>query len=76
MGRTALSDEAAKTGDREQAARLMRLATYASVGTAVVLIVTKLAAWLYTDSVSLLASLIDSLPHQAIRSTLDRSNDV
>jgi ferrous-iron efflux pump FieF len=39
----------------------MRLATYASVGTAVVLIVTKLAAWLFTDSISLLASLIDSL---------------
>jgi ferrous-iron efflux pump FieF len=56
-----LSAEAARTEDREQEARLMRLATYASVGTAVVLIVTKLVAWLFTDSISLLASLIDSL---------------
>ena len=44
-----------------QAARLMRLATYASVGTASVLIAVKLAAWLYTDSVSLLSTLIDSI---------------
>ena len=56
-----MSAETAKTVDPEQAARLMRLATYASVGTAAVLIVTKLVAWLYTDSISLLASLIDSL---------------
>jgi ferrous-iron efflux pump FieF len=40
--------------------RLMRLATYASVSVAAVLIVVKLAAWLMTDSVSLLSSLIDS----------------
>ena len=44
-----------------QAARLMRLATYASVETASVLIAVKLAAWLYTDSVSLLSTLIDSI---------------
>ena len=42
-------------------ARLMRLATYASVSVAAVLIVVKLAAWWMTDSVSLLATLIDSL---------------
>ncbi len=41
--------------------RLMRRATYASVTVAVVLIAAKLAAWLVTDSVALLASLIDSL---------------
>ncbi len=45
------------TADTE---RLMRLATYASVAVAGVLIVTKLGAWLYSDSVALLASLIDS----------------
>lgn len=45
----------------EKAARLMRLATYASVSVAVVLIVAKLAAWLITDSVSLLSTLIDSM---------------
>ena len=39
----------------------MRLATYASVSVAVVLIVAKFAAWLATDSVSLLSTLIDSL---------------
>ena len=43
------------------AARLMRLATYASVATAAVLIAIKLVAWLYTDSVSLLSTLIDSV---------------
>jgi ferrous-iron efflux pump FieF len=40
--------------------RLLRLATYASSATALVLVVAKLASWLATDSVSLLASLIDS----------------
>ena len=39
----------------------MRLATYASVSVAVVLIVAKFAAWLATDSVSLLSTLIDSV---------------
>ena len=39
----------------------MRLASYASVTTASVLIVVKLAAWQLTDSMSLLAALIDSL---------------
>lgn len=41
--------------------RLLRLATYASVATAVVLILGKLGAWLLTGSVSVLASLVDSL---------------
>jgi ferrous-iron efflux pump FieF len=44
----------------EEAGRLMRLATYASVSVAVALIITKLVAWFMTDSVSLLATLIDS----------------
>ena len=39
----------------------MRLATYASVGVALTLIVVKFAAWIVTDSVSLLSTLIDSL---------------
>ncbi len=43
------------------AGRLMRLATYASVATAAVLIAIKLVAWLYTDSVSLLSTLVDSV---------------
>ncbi|RUQ34828.1 MAG: cation diffusion facilitator family transporter, partial [Candidatus Competibacteraceae bacterium] len=39
----------------------MRLATYASVATAIVLIAAKLAAALLTGSVSVLASLVDSM---------------
>ena len=42
------------------AARLMRLATYASVATACTLIVAKLTAWALTGSVALLSTLIDS----------------
>lgn len=38
----------------------MRLATYASVLTAVTLIVAKLVAWFVSDSVSILATLVDS----------------
>lgn len=43
------------------AARLMRLATYASVSVASLLIAAKFAAWTVTGSVSLLSTLIDSL---------------
>lgn len=38
----------------------MRWATYASTAIATLLIATKLAAWLATDSVALLSTLIDS----------------
>jgi ferrous-iron efflux pump FieF len=41
-------------------ARLMRLATYASITVALTLVVAKTIAWALTDSVSLLATLIDS----------------
>jgi ferrous-iron efflux pump FieF len=41
-------------------ARLMRLATYASVSTAILLILAKLVAWFISDSVSVLATLLDS----------------
>jgi ferrous-iron efflux pump FieF len=41
--------------------RLLRLATYASVSVAAVLIVCKFGAWLATDSVSLLSTMIDSM---------------
>jgi len=43
-----------------QTARLMRQATYASISVALVLIVAKLIAWGVSDSLSLLATLIDS----------------
>jgi ferrous-iron efflux pump FieF len=42
-------------------ARLLRLATGASVATAMLLIGAKLGAWLLTGAVSVLASLVDSL---------------
>ena len=41
--------------------RLRRLATYASVTVATVLIAVKFAAWLETGSVALMSSLVDSL---------------
>lgn len=45
----------------EGAGSLMRLATYASVSVAGLLLVVKLVAWIYTDSVALLSSMVDSL---------------
>ncbi|PWC41158.1 cation diffusion facilitator family transporter [Azospirillum sp. TSO22-1] len=47
-------------GGEDKAARLRRWATYASVAMASTLIVAKLAAYLLTESVSILSSLIDS----------------
>lgn len=41
-------------------AQLMRIATYASVITAITLILAKLFAWFLSDSVSVLATLVDS----------------
>lgn len=41
-------------------AQWVRLATYTSVATALALIIIKFFAWLQTDSVSILASLLDS----------------
>lgn len=41
-------------------AALMRIASYASVATALALITAKLTAWYISDSISILASLIDS----------------
>ena len=47
--------------DPVQSARLLRLATVSSVTTATLLIAAKLGAFIMTGSVSILASLIDSL---------------
>lgn len=49
------------TDAQARAGVLMRRATYASIAVACAMILVKLAAWLMTDSVSLLSSLIDSL---------------
>ncbi len=46
---------------RNEAGQLMRWATYASVVTALLLIAAKVVAYLLTDSVSLLSTLLDSL---------------
>ena len=46
--------------DPVQSARLMRRATYASTSVAVVLILAKALAWNLSDSMSMLATLIDS----------------
>ncbi|CAA0121884.1 Ferrous-iron efflux pump FieF [Halioglobus japonicus] len=43
-----------------ESARLMRMATYASFSVAVILVLAKTVAWMVTDSVVLLATLIDS----------------
>jgi len=45
---------------KPEQARLMRLATYASATVAFILIVAKLVAWMWSDSITLLATLIDS----------------
>jgi len=45
----------------QKTVRLLRLATLSSVATAILLIGAKLLAWLITGSVSVLASLVDSL---------------
>ena len=44
----------------KERARWMKIATYASTSVAAVLIAAKLVAWVWTDSVSLLATLMDS----------------
>jgi len=59
MSRTASSR--ALRASPEETARLMRLATYASVSVATVLILSKLIAWYLSGSVSLLATLVDSV---------------
>ena len=50
-----------RSTEKARAARLMRNATYASVSVAVTLIAAKVAAWIITDSVAILSTLIDSL---------------
>jgi len=58
-----MSDTIESTGplSQQETARLLRLATYASTSVAIFLIGAKLIAWGASDSVSLLATLIDSI---------------
>lgn len=58
-GSTGPLKDGASAGERN--ARLLRLATYASVATAATLVAVKLGAWWVTHSVSLLSTLVDSL---------------
>ncbi len=61
-GRPTLSEQIGTQGQSSaEAARLLRLATHASVTVAGTLIVVKFGAWLVTGSISLLSTLIDSL---------------
>lgn len=46
---------------QERAAWLMRRATYASVTVAALIILAKLMAWIVTDSLSMLSTLVDSM---------------
>jgi len=48
------------TSQHPDTAKLMKWATYASVSTALILILVKVIAWFITDSVSVLATLLDS----------------
>ena len=60
MSEDSSTNVAASAISPEKKASLMRLATYASVAVAAVLILVKFGAWVMTDSVSLLSTLIDS----------------
>lgn len=55
-----MTDHTSAPLSAHQRAKLMRSATYASVAVAGTLICVKLVGWLMTDSVSILASLLDS----------------
>ncbi|MGH6882930.1 MAG: cation diffusion facilitator family transporter, partial [Hypericibacter sp.] len=57
----AVTESSQRSNVSADIARLMRLATYASVATALVLIMAKIVAYLLTDSVSMLSTLLDSL---------------
>lgn len=56
-----MDESPAITVSNEESARLLRLATHLSVSVALVLILAKGYAWWATDSVAILASLVDSL---------------
>lgn len=58
---TGASAAAAAPAEAMSSARLMRRASIASVAVAIVLIAAKFAAWLVTDSVAILSTLVDSL---------------
>jgi ferrous-iron efflux pump FieF len=58
---TVSADPALAADDLTRNAGLMRRASYASVAVATILIVAKMVAWVATDSVSVMSTLLDSL---------------
>jgi ferrous-iron efflux pump FieF len=56
-----LENKSSQNSIPTETARLLRIATYASVSVAAFLIIIKLIAWGRSDSVSLLATLVDSV---------------
>ncbi len=56
-----MTEDRGKTQADGAPARLMRLATYASVSVALLLIALKTGAWLVTESIAMLSTLVDSL---------------
>lgn len=55
-----MSEQPTQNAANAGAQRAMRLASYASVCVAFILIIAKTSAWLATDSIAILSSLIDS----------------
>jgi len=55
-----VENKSKRTLSKDKQDQLMRLATYASATVACVLIIAKLIAWMWSDSITLLATLIDS----------------
>ena len=64
---------AARLADAAAQTRLKKQATIASVAVAVLLIAAKLGAWLVTESVAVLSSLVDSLLDAAASARRKRS---
>lgn len=60
-GSTASAEMARAGRGRPAHSRLLRAATYASTSVAIGLIIAKTLAWMVTDSVSVMSSLLDSL---------------
>lgn len=56
-----IQPELRKASTTEENGRLMRLATYASVSVACLLIALKTGAWIATESIAMLSTLVDSL---------------
>lgn len=61
MAKTTNSDDSLPTHRDPAMVRLMKAATYVAVGVAFTLVLMKFGAWIATESLSLLSTLVDSL---------------